>query len=574
MGGRSLRVFLASMAAVALVAAGCAKKSTTGSASPTTFDPNGSIVFNIEQEPANFNVLTSDGNNFNGLQLMDRLWPSVYHADAKAQFFLDSTFMDSVTQTSTNPQTIVYNINHKALWQDGTPINADDFIYNWQAQSGLPQYTDVGGIQYDAASNTGYSQISSITFSPDKFTVTTTYTSPFPDWKSLFTTLAPAHIMKTVGWNKGLLAASVNANTVISGGPFQFVSYTPGKDFIVKRNPKYWGAQANLATIDYRFIVDSSQVEPALANNEINAAYPQPQLDLVAQLKSVPGVVQDQKPGLQFEHLDFNLANPFLADVNLRKAIALAVDRKELIAKTVGQFAKDIVPDNNRIYVPNQAAYRDTSSGTTQTTTPGPYDKADLAGAKALLTANGYTFADAACCGSGTPTLMKGGKAVTLRIASTSGNALRQSEESFVVNALAPLGIKVTEVDTPKLAATLSAGDFDMIIFAWVLTPVASGSDAAYQTKTKNMGGSNYGHYSNPQVDKLIAMADVAPDTATEAELYNQADALMWKDMATLPLFQKPTLLVYQNKYKNLQNNITNEGPAFNAEQWGLLSSR
>jgi len=172
MGARSLRVFLASMATVALVAAGCAKKSTTGSSA--TFDPNGSIVFNIEQEPANFNILTSDGNNFNGLQLMDRLWPSVYHADPKAQFFLDTTFMDSVTQTSTNPQTIVYNINHKAVWQDGTPINADDFIYNWQAQSGLPQFTDVGGAQYDAASNTGYNQISSITFSPDKYTVTTT----------------------------------------------------------------------------------------------------------------------------------------------------------------------------------------------------------------------------------------------------------------------------------------------------------------------------------------------------------------------------------------------------------------
>ena len=58
-------------------------------------------------------------------------------------------------QTSTNPQTIVYKLNPKAEWSDGTPITADDFIYNWQAQSGNSQYTDVGGQPYDDASTTG-----------------------------------------------------------------------------------------------------------------------------------------------------------------------------------------------------------------------------------------------------------------------------------------------------------------------------------------------------------------------------------------------------------------------------------
>ncbi len=565
MGGRSPKLFVASMIAVALVAAACAKKTATPAASGGT-DPNGGIVYSLDQEGTNFNPLTSDGNSFDVVQVMDRIWPTVFHNSADAKPYLDTELMQDVTLTATTPQTVVYKINPKAKWQDGVAFNADDFIYNYQAQSGLPQYTDVGGIPFDAASNTGYSQIASITASPDKFTVTTTYSTPFADWKSLFSTMAPQHIMSKIGWNKGILAANVNPQTVISAGPFELKSYTAGKDWIVQRNPNYWGTAAGLATVDFRFIPDSSQVEPALANNEINASYPQPQLDLVNQLKQVQNVKLDERPALFYEHLDFNEANPFLADVNLRKAIAMSIDRTDLIAKTVGQFATGIVPDNNRIYVPNQPQYRDNSSGsTTATVSPGPYDKANPDGAKKLLTDNGYTI-------TGTPPVLKtkAGKAVTLKITSTQGNKLRNSEEAYVINALAPLGIAVTEKDTTGLGKTLSSHDFDMIIFGWVDTPYASGNDSIFQTVTKSTGGQNYDSYSNKAVDALIAKADVDLDPAKQTDYYNQVDAILWNDMVTLPLFQKPTLLVYQNKYKNMVNNITSEGPVYNMEQWAL----
>src|SRR5207302_1798164 len=213
---------------------------------------------------------------------------------------------------SSNPQTVVYNVNHRATWQDGVPFNADDFIYNWQAQSGLPLYADVGGVPFDAASTAGYNQLASITASPDRFTVTTTYSTPFADWRSLFSPVAPAHIMQRVGWNKGLLAANVSAGTFISAGPFLFTSYAAGRD----------------------------------------------------------------------------------SDVNLRRAIALSIDRKDLIARTVGQFATGTVPDNNHFFAPGQPEYRDNSGGRTTATASagGPYDHADVEGARRLLASSGYVL--------------------------------------------------------------------------------------------------------------------------------------------------------------------------------------
>ena len=116
-----------------------------------------------------------------------------------------------------------------------------------------------------------------------------------------------------------------------------------------------------------------------------------------------------------------------------------------------------------------------------------------------------------------------------------------------------------------------------MIIFAWVDTPYPTGNDPIFQTQVKDKsgaviaGGQNHNSYSNPMVDALMKQADGELDHAKQTELYNQADALMWQDMNTLPLFQKPTLLVYQTKYKNLQNNITQVGPSFSMEQWALI---
>ena len=73
------------------------------------------------------------------------VWPQAFIVNNKLQPVLNSQLLESASVTSSSPQTVVYKLNPKAVWSDGTPITADDFIYNWQAQSGNPAYTDVGG---------------------------------------------------------------------------------------------------------------------------------------------------------------------------------------------------------------------------------------------------------------------------------------------------------------------------------------------------------------------------------------------------------------------------------------------
>ena len=66
---------------------------------------------------------------------------------------MDPDLLVSADVTSTSPQTVVYKIKPDAVWNDGTPVTADDFIYNWQTMDG------VHCADCSSANTSGYDQI-------------------------------------------------------------------------------------------------------------------------------------------------------------------------------------------------------------------------------------------------------------------------------------------------------------------------------------------------------------------------------------------------------------------------------
>ncbi len=560
----------ASLVSVAMVAAACGSSAKTSSSSGGStnqagagvkYDQNARMSLEIDQEPTNFNCTSSDGNEQACINVIDRVWPSVFHLYPDFSVHLDSTFMQSATEISQSPQVIEYKINPKAVWSDGTPITFQDFVYNWQAQSGDPQYKDADGKAFAPATSGGYSQIGSVAEgNNDPYDVKVTFKTPYADWQGLFGAndpLVPAHIAQKVGYNDGFTDPVKDA---VSGGPFMIQNYTKGQSITLVRNPQYWGTPANLSAVTFRFLTDSSQIVPALQNGEINGGIPTPQLDLVNSLKALSGVKLDQRDGLEFEHLDFNQTNPFLKDPVLRHALMLSIDRKALIAQTVGQYDPKVKPLNDRMYVTNQPGYQDNSGGT--------YNGADVNQAKQILMQAGYTYDPSG-------TLMKNGQPVAMRITSTQGNALRQDEEQYVISAVGKIGVKATETDTSGLGDTLSKGNFDMIIFAWVVTPFPSQNDALYATPNAQTGAgaSNYSNSNDPKVDQIVAQVDGTADPAARTKLYNQMDTQLWNSYYNLPLFQRAVLSAYQTKYLNIQTNATAESTTYNMEDWGVKAA-
>ncbi|ACU76603.1 extracellular solute-binding protein family 5 [Catenulispora acidiphila DSM 44928] len=579
-------------AAVALAATACGSSksgggSTTGSGSgagtpiadrnsvnAATVKQGGKITWTIEKTVQDWNPLTSLGNTFDYAQTTNGIYPDVYVPQPDYSLVLNTDLMagDPVVTnaTSTEPQKIVYKIQPNAKWSDGTPVTADDFIYLWQAQNGTNPNVDV-------ASTTGYSDVASVTGSDNGKTVTVAFKQdkPFSDWKSLFTSILPAHVAK----QHGDVAASftwLDANPpTVSAGPFEIAPGGVSADkSLIKtiKNPQYYGKPANLDEVDFRAITDSSQEPTALANGEVDGIYPQPQLDLVNRVKSIAGVDYHINQGLVWEHIDLNLRNsafggPADADqtqpakVALRQAMFTAFDRLGLLNRTIKQFDSDAAVLNNRMVVPGQPGYQDNASAMYP-------ESGDLNKAKQLLTTAGYK-------GVGTALVDPSGKAVpAFSMRYTVGNQLRQDTCNLFAQAMKQLGITVNVSSTDALGKTLTQSDaqhtYDIIVFAWVDTPFPnSANQPLYTTTTQGNPQSNYGYYSNANVDKWLADATVNPDqTAREKDL-NQADAQITKDAYTLPLYQKPTMIAYKNTLGNVRDNPTQIGPTYNIAQWG-----
>jgi peptide/nickel transport system substrate-binding protein len=520
----------------------------------------GSITYTLEKTMAGWNVNSATTSTFETAEVMDGILPAVFTADPDLLPALNTDLMVSAKQIKTNPQTLVYKIRPDAVWSDGTPIDAKDFDYFWKTSDGI-HCPDCG-----PAITSGYNQIKSLTPSAGGKTVTIVMRTPYSDWQSMFPTMYPAHIAAQHGdltTAKGLAKSFKWFDTTqpsYSGGPY-LISGKADKLTAVTEvpNPKWYGkVKPSLARLVFRIITDQTQEVPALQNHEVQAIYPQPDADITGAVAKLEGQGIDSYlgKGLQWEHLDFNETNALLKDKTLRTAIFTAVDRKQVIAKTIGQFVPKAKPLNSHMYVPGQPGYQDNVSSTGQ-------GSGDVAKAKKMLTAAGYT-------GVGSKLKNKAGQTVKLRCAYTAGNQLRQQSCVLVQSELAALGIAVKPVPLDDLGGTLESGDFDMIIYAWVGTPfVVSGAQQIFKLK----GGSDFGKNNDPAVERLLDAGSTATDPATVHDDLNKADKLLTADAYELPLFQKPTFLAAQANIANLRDNATSVGPPYNLQSWGIRSS-
>jgi peptide/nickel transport system substrate-binding protein len=558
------RISLMLAAAAALIAAGCS--SSTGSSSPGaggSVKSGGTLTFALDEDVAGFNPLLSGDTEFVLAEIQDQTLPRVFVVQPDLKPALDTNVVTSATVTKTNPQTIVYQINPKAVWSDGTPISATDFIYNWQAQSGLPQYKDVGGKAFLPAGTSGYNQIKSVTGSNGGKTVTVVMGKPYGDWQSMFSQtnpLMPAHTAEKVGFNTGF--QNFGPASQVSGGPYEIQSYSKGEDLVEVRNPRWWGTPGTLSKIVYRFILSDSQQPPAVQNGEVNMVNPVladiPFLDAV---KSIPNFTVNVQPSLEFQHLDFNESNPYLALSSVRHAIAYGTNRQEMVSRIVTPLTTRIQPLQNRVYMPTESGFTDTSNG------QGAFDPAK---AKQLLQSAGMTMgSDGYFHPNSGP---EKGQDFTLSISTTSGVEVRSEIEQLFQADMKAIGVKINiqNYTANTLFGTIGPkSEFQIIEFAWVISPFKSANQSIYCSYTSALCADNWDHYADPKVDSLFDQALTTIDPATATTLYNQVDAQLWNDMATLPLFQDPDLFGWSSNYGNIIPNTSNVGIPWNASAWG-----
>jgi peptide/nickel transport system substrate-binding protein len=555
---------------IAMTAAACGGGSDSGGGGDSDgTKAGGQMVYGLDTAfPDNLFPYISAGNSVATAYAEIRvlLAPFRTYPDFTIKPDNDLVVGEPTTETTNGKQVVTYKINPKAVWSDGTQVTSKDFEYTFRS---LKSADPTKGGCAALISTVGYDQMASVEGADNDKTVTVTYAKPFSDWKSMFNPLLPQHVMDKTD-------PKANCDSLTKGWPTaQGIPVTNGpylldkagidankKIMTLSKNPKWYGSEQS--KLD-RIIIQSIGNDPAvsvsaLRNNEVQMIYPQPQLDLVKQIKGLePTITSSTNFGLSFEHLDFNTKDELLGQKVVRQAIAYALNRPDIVNKTVGQFDQRAQVLNNRYFVNNQPDYQDNSGGL--------YDKQDIAKAQALL--EGAGFAKGA-----DGIYAKGGKRLSFELMTTQANPLRANTIDVITQQLKPAGIEIKKFLNPDIFAgkekprSLEGGQFQIALFAWVSSPYISGNQSIYQTPVGDNLGQNYTRAGNPQVDALFPRINAATDTKTADDLGNQVDKLLWDDLYTIPLYQKPTFIAYNSNYTGIVENATNAGPLWDSTKF------
>lgn len=560
---------------------------TTGETEPAPTG-GGSVTYAAEQEYTAYNNATADQVLFANTLVLNMVQPGPFIILPDFTYELWADMMVSADVTSEDPQIVEYVVQPDAVWEDGEAIDCDDFYLQWISQNGklshpnpdftAPGATDADGNEipetlpdFNAAGTTGYEDISSLECSDDGKTITATFETPYADWKGLMGGMIPAHMVEakagvddlttidpTTASDESLAAGEVWSNgfsgfdpeMALSGAWFSIESFTAGQNLILTRNENFYGEPAILDEIVFLQVPDATAQPAALENGDVQVISPQPNADLVAQLEGIEGVTTTIEQGLTFEHYDFNQANKHLAKLEVRKAIALCLDREEIVSTLVAPINPDATVLNNRIYVPSAADFSDNSDGLTR----------DVDAAKALLEGAGYTL------GADGVYVDADGERLSVRLGRRDPNPRRQSTNELAAEQCAEAGIELTDDPSEDFnAVRLSASDYDVALFAWVSTPLLSSNKSIYVED----GAQNWNSYKNPALTALFDEANAEFDAAARADLMNQIDQILWDDMATLPLFQFQEMVAYSDAVSNVVFNGP-LGVTWNANEWAI----
>jgi peptide/nickel transport system substrate-binding protein len=488
----------------------------------------GDLRWPLGEIPPNFNYHQFDGTLDDNSDVIEALMPSAFEFAADAEPSVNEDYFTSIELTSDDPQVVTYDINPDATWSDGTPITAADLIAQWQALNGTNP-------AYNISSSNGYDQMKSVEQGDNEKQAVVTYANPYADWQAQFSPLYPA----STNGDPNVFNTGWIEKPQVTAGPFQVQGIdATAQTITLERNPDWWGDPAILDRIIYRVIDLDAQID-ALANGEIDFIDVGPDVNNLQRAEGTEGVQVRRAGGPNFRHITINGTSPVLSDVAVRRALAKAIDRQTIADAMIGPLGGDSTKLDNHIFMRNQEGYQDNA---------GDLSEPDVEAANAELDEAGWTRE-----GDGTRT--KDGKELSIRFVIPSGVATSAQEGQLVQSMLEKVGaaVQIETVDVDQFFENyILIGDYDMTVFSWIGTPFPiSSSQSIYANPQGDEIQQNFARVGSQEIDDLFAEVVQILDPAEAREVANQIDALIWDEVHSLTLYQRPDIIAAKETLAN-----------------------
>ena len=288
-------------------------------------------------------------------------------------------------------------------------------------------------------------------------------------------------------------------------GPFLLADWKAGDSVTLKANPDYWGGKPKLETVVLRVIPETgTQLTELKAGTVDLITGVQP--ERFEEIENDPQLSATRFLGWGSMFLGFNVKTGPLADVNVRRAIAMAIDRQGIVdtlRQGMAQFGNSLVPP--------------TVFGSA----------ADLAGpeydpeaAKALLAQAGVT----------TP--------LKLTLNTYEGAENRQIAQAIQAQ-LSQIGIdlEVVVTDYGAFAEAIAAEDHGLWLSSWGTVTMDADYTFWALLHSQQHGADNKAFYANPQVDEWLQAARSTTDESERKALYRQIQEQVMADLPYLNLY-------------------------------------
>src|SRR5712692_200496 len=450
---------------------------------------------------------------------------------------------------SADATTWTFHLRPGLVWSDGAPYDARDVDFTWKLWKSP---------KFGANNNTqGLNLITSADVSADHLTITFHLKRPFGPffadlWVDGIQAPLPAHHFSRMHPEQ-ILQSPDNLNPKVVSGPFLIQESVPSDHYILVRNPRYYRAREGLPYLDkvvFRFF-GIEHLDALLKDLQTGIVDSTPDVvltDLQAYQRLGGYTIVTPPTNGNFEGLFFNFHNTVLAShLEVRQAIAMAIDQQALIQQVWHGFATPLCTDHSSFYHPGYEDLPDCP----------PFDPA---AANKSLSDNGWVKGP-----DGVRT--KGGQRLEFEFSTTATHTARLATQAIIERDLGAIGIKldIQNYPGPFFASFLEggkaspptgavAGRYDIAEFAWSFgyDPDDSAMLACDQIPPQG-SGSNPDFYCNPKLDALYQQELATADPGVRQQIFEQIHHIYLTDFPFITLFSRADPVLARKGTHNYQ---------------------
>lgn len=304
----------------------------------------------------------------------------------------------------------------------------------------------------------------------------------------------------------------------LGAGPYRLTSWTRGLWLVFEANPYATDPPAS-ATVAFKVIPDPVVRGLEMRRGGVDLVVNDLPPDTLAYFGS-HGYPVIRAPGSSYAYIGLNCARPPLNRPAVRRALAMAVNRGDLLKYVLhdfGRAATGLLPPEHWAYA--------AAGG------PVPYAPAS---AERLLNSAG---------------LPRGPRGVRFRVSyKTSENKISRQIAIAVAQDLAKVGVEasIQSLEWGTFYGDVKRGDFDAFGLTWVGVTDPDGFRLRFSSSAFPPEGFNRGRYANPEVDRLVEEGAREPDPVRREALYERVQRILAEDSPYISLWWPDAVCVTQ----------------------------